>query len=59
VVHSYFNTIYSVFWPFLKAIDNAENMTRKCFAVEIHPPYCAVAIQRWTDLTGEKPILIK
>jgi len=31
---------------------------RKCRAVEISPAYCAVAIQRWVDVTGGEPVLI-
>src|SRR3990167_621026 len=32
-----------------------ENLNRKCFGIEISPAYCAVAIQRWVDVTGGKP----
>ena len=35
-----------------------ERLGRKCRAVEISPAYCAVAIQRWVDLTGGEPILV-
>jgi len=35
-----------------------ERLNRKCRAVEISPAYCAVAIQRWHDMTGEMPELI-
>lgn len=34
-----------------------ENLGRKARAVEISPAYCAVAIQRWADLTGQTPTL--
>lgn len=36
-----------------------ERLGRKCRAVEISPAYCAVAIQRWVDMTGGEPILLK
>ena len=36
-----------------------ERLNRKCRAVEISSAYCAVAIQRWADMTGDKPKLIK
>jgi DNA modification methylase len=36
-----------------------ERLGRKCRAVEISPAYCAVAIQRWADMTGQEPELIK
>ena len=34
-----------------------ENLNRRCRAVEIDPGYCAVALQRWADLTGKTPVL--
>jgi DNA modification methylase len=36
-----------------------ERLGRKCRAVEISPAYCAVAIQRWVDVTGGEPILLQ
>ena len=36
-----------------------EQTGRKCRAVEISPAYCAVAIQRWVDMTGGVPELIE
>lgn len=33
----------------------AENLNRRCFALEIEPKYVAVAIQRWADATGKTP----
>ena len=35
-----------------------ERLNRKCRAVEISPAYCAVAIQRWVDVTGQEPVLL-
>jgi DNA modification methylase len=35
-----------------------ERLGRKCRAVEISPAYCAVAIQRWVDMTGGEPVLV-
>ena len=35
-----------------------ERLGRKCRAIEISPAYIAVALQRWTDMTGKLPILI-
>jgi len=35
-----------------------ERLGRKCRAVEISPAYCAVAIQRWVDMTGGEPVLL-
>jgi len=36
-----------------------ERLQRKCRAVEISPAYCAVAIERWHQMTGEMPELIE
>ena len=36
-----------------------ERLGRKCRAVEISPAYCAVAIQRWVDVTGGEPVLLQ
>jgi DNA modification methylase len=35
-----------------------EQLGRKCRAVELSAAYCAVAIQRWADLTGQTPELL-
>jgi DNA modification methylase len=35
-----------------------ERLGRKCRAIEISPAYCAVAIQRWVDVTGGTPELV-
>jgi len=32
----------------------AEQLNRKCYAMEISPQYCDVAVQRWENLTGKK-----
>ena len=36
----------------------AENLSRQARAIEISPAYCAVAIQRWVDMTGGTPELV-
>ena len=36
-----------------------ERLGRKCRAIEISPAYCAVAIQRWVDMTGGIPVLLE
>jgi DNA modification methylase len=35
-----------------------EQLGRKCRAVELSAAYCAVAIQRWVDMTGQTPELL-
>jgi len=36
-----------------------ERLGRKCRAIELSPAYCAVAIQRWVDVTGGTPELVE
>ena len=33
----------------------AENLGRKCYAMEIAPGYVAVTLQRYLDATGKRP----
>ena len=39
-------------------ITACERLNRKCRAVEISPAYCAVAIERWHEMTEQEPVLI-
>jgi DNA modification methylase len=50
-----------VYDPFLGSgttLIACERLGRKCRAVEISPAYCAVAIQRWVDVTNGTPELV-
>jgi DNA modification methylase len=50
-----------VYEPFLGSgttLIACERLGRKCRAVEISPAYCAVAIQRWVDVTNGTPELV-
>lgn len=47
-----------VYDPFLGSgttLIACENLQRKCRGIEINPAYVAVTLQRWSDLTGQKP----
>jgi len=35
-----------------------QRLNRRCRAIEIHPPYAAVTIQRWVDMTSLEPRLV-
>jgi len=35
----------------------AEQLGRRCFAIELSPQYVQVALERWATLTGNQPIL--
>jgi DNA modification methylase len=51
-----------IYDPFLGSgttIIACERLGRKCRAIEISPAYCAVAIQRWAEMTGGSPKLEK
>lgn len=37
----------------------AQQLQRKCYAMELEPAYCDVIIRRWEHLTGQKAHLIK
>ena len=43
----------------VRAAKELGRLGRKCRAVEISPAYCAVAIQRWVDMTGGEPVLLE
>jgi DNA modification methylase len=34
----------------------AQQLGRKCYAMEIDPVYCDVAVKRWEDFTGDKAV---
>lgn len=36
----------------------AEQLNRRCYAMDIAPKYCEVAIDRWERLTGQKAVLL-
>jgi len=36
-----------------------EQLSRKCYGMEISPAYCDVIVKRWEDFTGKKAELIK
>jgi len=58
-VNAYFGDI--VYEPFSGSgttLIACERLNRRCRAVEISPAYCAVAIQRWVDLTAGVPVLL-
>ena len=41
------------------ALIAAEQLGRRCYAMEIAPQYCDVAVQRWVNLTGKEAKLLK
>ena len=51
--------IYEPFSGSGTTIIAAEQLGRKCYAMEISPGYVAVALQRYEDATGKKPVLIE
>jgi DNA modification methylase len=50
------NIVYDPFLGSGTTLIACERLSRKCRAVEISPAYCAVAIQRWVDMTGQEPV---
>ena len=50
-----------VYEPFLGSgttLMAAEGLQRRCYAIEIHAPYVAVALERWAQTTGKTPELL-
>jgi len=52
------DTVYDPFLGSGTTLIACERLGRRCRAVEISPAYCAVALQRWADMTGETPVLL-
>jgi len=51
-----------VFDPFCGSgttIIAAEQLGRRCYAIEISPAYCDVAVRRWEEFTGQKATRIE
>jgi DNA modification methylase len=51
-----------VYEPFLGSgttLIAAENLQRRCFAIEINAGYVAVALERWATVTGKTPELVE
>lgn len=46
--------VYDPFAGSGSTIIAAEQLGRRCYAMEIDPRYVAVAIKRWEDFTGRK-----
>jgi DNA modification methylase len=61
ILGDYSEGVEVVFDPFLGSgttLIACEQLGRKCRAVELSAAYCAVAIQRWVDMTGQTPELL-
>jgi DNA modification methylase len=53
------HTFAEVYDPFLGSgttLIAAENLGRRCFAVELNPRYVSIALARWKKLTGKEPV---
>ncbi len=46
--------VYEPFCGSGTSIIAAENLQRRCYAMEIEPSYCALAIRRWQEHTGQQ-----
>lgn len=57
-VSDFCETVYDPFAGSGTTLIACERLGRKCRAVEITPTYCAVAIQRWVDMTGGEPKIL-
>lgn len=48
------DVVYEPFAGSGTSIIAAENLQRRCYAMEIEPTYCQLAIQRWQEHTGQQ-----
>lgn len=48
------SAVYEPFGGLGTTIIAAEQLNRRCYAMEISPAYCDVGVQRWEKLTGRK-----
>ncbi len=50
-----------IFDPFLgsgSTLVACEQINRTCYGIEIEPKFVAVTLERWHEMTGEKPVLL-
>jgi len=57
-VHNKCKSILDPFCGTGTTIIAAEQLNRKCYAIEIEPKYCDVSIKRWEEFTGKKAVKI-
>ena len=50
------DNIYEPFCGSGTTLIAAEQLSRKCYGMEISPQYCDVIVKRWENLTGEKAV---
>jgi DNA modification methylase len=50
------DTVYEPFCGSGTTLIAAEQLSRKCYGMEISPQYCDVIVKRWENLTGEKAV---
>jgi len=51
--------VYEPFCGSGTTIVACERLSRRCRACEISPAYCAVALERWSQMTGKEPRLME
>lgn len=62
IISSYSQPQQIVYDPFVGSgttIMAAEQLSRKCYGMEISPSYVAVALERWSQATGKTPELVE
>lgn len=52
------DVVYEPFSGSGTSIISAERLHRRCYAIDIEPTYCDLAIERWQRLTGKQAVLI-
>jgi DNA modification methylase len=57
-INNHEGDVYDPFAGSGTTIIAAERLGRRCYAMEIEPRYCDVAIKRWEDYTGQKAVKV-
>jgi DNA modification methylase len=57
IIQCWHGDIYDPFCGSGTTLIAAEQLSRKCYGMEISPQYCDVIVKRWENLTGKKAVL--
>ena len=55
--HSY-SQVYDPFLGSGTTLIACERLSRKCYGIEVEPKYIGVTLERWSEMTGETPVLL-
>jgi len=53
------DAVYEPFSGSGTTIIACEQLGRRCYAMEVHPPYVDMAVERWENFTGQTAVLVR